>query len=93
MRNPQFAGNPEPLLACDEVLVPMICGRGLGITRGTLDKPESIPGFNVHIDKRRALAQSKSIGVFIIGQTADICPANKKPNALRDVTGTFLHSH
>ena len=78
-----------PLLACDEVWVPMICGRGLGITGGTLDKLESIPGFNVHIDERRALAQLESIGVFIIGQTKDICPADRKLYALRDVTGTI----
>jgi pyrimidine-nucleoside phosphorylase len=78
-----------PLLACDEVWVPMICGRGLGITGGTLDKLESIPGFNVHIDERRALAQLESISVFIIGQTADICPADRKLYALRDVTGTI----
>jgi pyrimidine-nucleoside phosphorylase len=78
-----------PLLACDEVWVPMICGRSLGITGGTLDKLESIPGFNVHIDERRALAQLQSIGVFIIGQTADICPADGKLYALRDVSGTI----
>jgi pyrimidine-nucleoside phosphorylase len=78
-----------PLLACDEVWVPMICGRGLGITGGTLDKLESIPGFNVQIDERRALAQLESIGVFVIGQTADICPADRKLYALRDVTGTI----
>jgi pyrimidine-nucleoside phosphorylase len=78
-----------PLLACDELWVPMICGRGLGITGGTLDKLESIPGFNVHIDERRALAQLESIGVFIIGQTEDICPADRKLYALRDVTGTI----
>jgi pyrimidine-nucleoside phosphorylase len=77
-----------PLLACDGNWVPMISGRGLGITGGTLDKLESIPGFNVHIDERRALAQLKSIGVFMIGQSADICPADKKLYALRDVTGT-----
>lgn len=77
-----------PLLACDKVWVPMICGRGLGLTGGTLDKLESIPGFNVHIDERRALAQLESLGVFIIGQTEDICPADRKLYALRDVTGT-----
>jgi pyrimidine-nucleoside phosphorylase len=77
-----------PLLACAENWVPMISGRGLGITGGTLDKLESIPGFNIHIDERRALAQLKSLGVFMIGQTADICPADKKLYALRDVTGT-----
>jgi len=78
-----------PLLACDEVWVPMICGRGLGLTGGALDRLESIPGFNVHIDERRALAQLESIGVFIIGQTADICPADRKLYALREVTGTI----
>src|SRR3954463_3642394 len=77
-----------PLLACGKNWVPMISGRGLGITGGTLDKLESIPGFNIHIDERRAQAQLKSIGVFMIGQTADLCPADKKLYALRDVTGT-----
>jgi pyrimidine-nucleoside phosphorylase len=78
-----------PLLACDNTWVPMICGRGLGITGGTLDKLESIPGFNVHIDERRALAQLESIGVFVIGQSEDLCPADRKLYALRDVTGTI----
>ncbi|MFL6595977.1 MAG: thymidine phosphorylase, partial [Chthoniobacterales bacterium] len=77
-----------PLLACDDVWVPMISGRGLGITGGTLDKLESIPGFNVNLDEQRALQQLERIGVFMIGQTADICPADKKLYALRDVTGT-----
>ncbi len=77
-----------PLLACDDVWVPMISGRGLGLTGGTLDKLESIPGFNVNLDEGRALAQLERIGVFMIGQTADICPADKKLYALRDVTGT-----
>jgi pyrimidine-nucleoside phosphorylase len=77
-----------PLLACDEVWVPMISGRGLGITGGTLDKLESIPGFNVHLDDKRALKQLEKIGLFMIGQTEDICPADKKLYALRDVTGT-----
>ena len=77
-----------PLLACDDVWVPMISGRGLGITGGTLDKLESIPGFNVSLDEERALQQLERIGVFMIGQTADICPADKKLYALRDVTGT-----
>jgi len=77
-----------PLLACDEAWVPMISGRGLGITGGTLDKLESIPGFNVNLDEKRALKQLERIGVFMIGQTEDICPADKKLYALRDVTGT-----
>ncbi|CAN5388908.1 pyrimidine-nucleoside phosphorylase [soil metagenome] len=77
-----------PLLACDDVWVPMISGRGLGITGGTLDKLESIPGFNVHLEEERALRQLEKIGLFMIGQTADFCPADKKLYALRDVTGT-----
>ena len=77
-----------PLLACDDVWVPMISGRGLGITGGTLDKLESIPGFNVNLDEKRALKQLEKIGVFLIGETDDICPADKKLYALRDMTGT-----
>ena len=77
-----------PLLACDEVWVPMISGRGLGLTGGTLDKLESIPGFNVSLDEGQAMAQLNRIGVFMVGQTADICPADKKLYALRDVSGT-----
>jgi pyrimidine-nucleoside phosphorylase len=77
-----------PLLACDDLWVPMISGRGLGITGGTLDKLESIPGFNVSLSEDEARAQLARIGVCMIGQTADICPADKKLYALRDVTGT-----
>ncbi len=77
-----------PLLACGDAWVPMISGRGLGITGGTLDKLESIPGFNVALPLDRAQAQLARLGVFMIGQTADICPADKKLYALRDVTAT-----
>jgi pyrimidine-nucleoside phosphorylase len=77
-----------PLLACEEVWVPMISGRGLGITGGTLDKLESIPGFNIDLSDKRALKQLDQLGVFMIGQTDDICPADKKLYSLRDVTGT-----
>lgn len=77
-----------PLLACDKVWVPMISGRGLGITGGTLDKLESIPGFSVNLDEPTALKQLQRLGVVMIGQTANICPADKKLYALRDVTGT-----
>ena len=77
-----------PLLACDELWVPMISGRGLGITGGTLDKLESIPGFNVGLSEADALRQLARLGVVMIGQTAGICPADKKLYALRDVTGT-----
>ena len=77
-----------PLLACDDLWVPMISGRSLGITGGTLDKLESIPGFNVSLSEAQTLHQLDRIGVAMIGQTADICPADKKLYALRDVTAT-----
>jgi len=77
-----------PLLACDTLWIPMISGRGLGITGGTLDKLESIPGFNVSLTEEQAMAQLARIGVVMIGQTGDICPADKKLYALRDVTAT-----
>jgi pyrimidine-nucleoside phosphorylase len=66
----------------------MISGRGLGITGGTLDKLESIPGFNVSITREAAIAQLKKIGVVMMGQTPEVCPADKKLYALRDVTAT-----
>ena len=77
-----------PLLACDELWVPMISGRGLGITGGTLDKLESIPGFRVGLSEDETAAQLARIGVAMIGQTANLCPADKKLYALRDVTAT-----
>ena len=77
-----------PLLACDDLWVPMISGRGLGITGGTLDKLESIPGFRVGLSEEESLAQLQRIGVVMIGQTSTICPADKKLYALRDVTAT-----
>lgn len=77
-----------PLLACDSLWVPMVSGRGLGITGGTLDKLESIPGFNVHLEETACLRQIEKIGVFMAGQTEDFCPADKRLYALRDVTAT-----
>ncbi|HEX8310608.1 MAG TPA: thymidine phosphorylase [Chthoniobacteraceae bacterium] len=77
-----------PLLACEELWVPMISGRGLGITGGTLDKLESIPGFNVQLSEGQVAAQLEKLGLAMIGQTADLCPADKKLYALRDVTAT-----
>ncbi len=77
-----------PLLACEGVWVPMVSGRGLGFTGGTLDKLESIPGFRVNLPWPEMLAQLERVGCFIVGQTADFCPADKKLYALRDVTGT-----
>ncbi|MCB1227658.1 MAG: thymidine phosphorylase [Verrucomicrobiales bacterium] len=77
-----------PLLACEGLWVPMISGRGLGITGGTLDKLESIPGFRTQLSAAEVESQMERIGCVMIGQTADICPADKKLYALRDVTGT-----
>ncbi len=77
-----------PLLACDDLWVPMISGRGLGITGGTLDKLESIPGFRVGLSEEETSAQLTRIGVAMLGQTASLCPADKKLYALRDVTAT-----
>ncbi len=77
-----------PLLACSGVWVPMISGRGLGITGGTLDKLESIPGFNTQLPEQTLLEILDRTGVFMAGQTAELCPADKKLYALRDVTAT-----
>jgi pyrimidine-nucleoside phosphorylase len=77
-----------PLLACDGVWVPMISGRGLGITGGTLDKLESIPGFRTQLNEPEIHRVIRKTGCVMVGQTADICPADKKLYALRDVTGT-----
>jgi pyrimidine-nucleoside phosphorylase len=77
-----------PLVAAAGIAVPMISGRGLGHTGGTLDKLESIPGFNVNLsvaDFRRVL---ETCGCAMIGQTAEIAPADRKLYALRDVTST-----
>ncbi len=77
-----------PLVAACGVPVPMVSGRGLGHTGGTLDKLESIPGFSVHLDTeafRRIVAE---VGTCMIGQTSRIAPADKRIYALRDVTAT-----
>jgi pyrimidine-nucleoside phosphorylase len=66
----------------------MVSGRGLGITGGTLDKLESIPGFNIHLSLDQAAAQLEKTGVVMMGQTERFCPADRKLYALRDVTGT-----
>ena len=77
-----------PLAACAGLAVPMISGRGLGITGGTLDKLESIPGFNVNLSEKEFIATIQKCGFSMIGQTGEIAPADKKLYALRDVTGT-----
>lgn len=63
-------------------------GRGLGLSGGTLDKLESIKGFDSNIDFNTALKQTQEIGLTIVGQSGDVCPADKKLYALRDVTAT-----
>lgn len=77
-----------PLLAELGFSVPMISGRGLGHTGGTLDKLESIPGFSVDIGNERFRKMVKEIGISLIGQTSQIAPLDKKLYALRDVTAT-----
>lgn len=77
-----------PLLACLGLRVPMISGRGLGITGGTLDKLESIPGFNTQLNLEKIVENVQQVGCVICGQTARMVPADKAMYALRDVSGT-----
>ena len=77
-----------PLVAAGGVTVPMISGRGLGHTGGTLDKLEAIPGFNVNLSVAGFRKVLEACGCAMIGQTAEIAPADRKLYALRDVTGT-----
>ena len=77
-----------PLVAACGVKIPMISGRGLGHTGGTLDKLESIPGFRTDFPLKRFVANLKEVGVCMIGQTKEIAPADRKLYALRDVTAT-----
>jgi len=77
-----------PLVASAGVPVPMMAGRGLGHTGGTLDKLESIPGFRVRLSETDFISQLQEIGCAIIGQTDKIAPADRLLYALRDVTGT-----
>jgi pyrimidine-nucleoside phosphorylase len=77
-----------PLAAAAGVVVPMISGRGLGHTGGTLDKLEAIPGFNVNLSVTEFRRMLTTCGCAMIGQTAEIAPADCKLYALRDVTGT-----
>lgn len=78
-----------PIVAAAGLYVPMISGRGLGHTGGTLDKLESIPGFNTQLSLEKFVELTKKVGACFIGQTVDICPADKKIYALRDVTATI----
>jgi len=77
-----------PVAAAGGLVVPMISGRGLGHTGGTLDKLESIPGFNVNLPVGEFRRVLHACGCCMIGQTAEIAPADRKLYALRDVTGT-----
>jgi len=77
-----------PMVASCGVAVPMMSGRGLGHTGGTLDKLESIPGFRTGLSLREVEAQVGRLGCAMIGQTPEIAPADRKLYALRDVTGT-----
>jgi pyrimidine-nucleoside phosphorylase len=77
-----------PLVAAAGLFVPMISGRGLGHTGGTLDKLESIPGFNVNLSVPQFRSVLNKCGCAMIGQTSEIAPADRKLYALRDVTGT-----
>jgi pyrimidine-nucleoside phosphorylase len=77
-----------PLLACLGFRVPMISGRGLGITGGTLDKLDSIPGFKTLLPAEKIVAQVQKVGCVICGQTDKMVPADKKIYALRDASGT-----
>ncbi len=77
-----------PILAACDVYVPMIAGRGLGHTGGTVDKLESIPHYNTQADNNLFRRTVKEVGCAIIGQTGNLAPADKKIYAIRDVCGT-----
>ena len=77
-----------PLVSTFGIAVPMVSGRGLGHTGGTLDKLESIPGFRTNLTLDEARRQLEDLGCALLGQTAEIAPADRKMYALRDATGT-----
>lgn len=77
-----------PLVSVLGVAVPMVSGRGLGHTGGTLDKLESIPGFRTNLTMAQARSQLEAIGCALMGQTSEVVPADRKMYALRDATAT-----
>lgn len=77
-----------PLVAACGVAVPMMSGRGLGHTGGTLDKLEAIPGFKTRLPLARAAAQVEKLGCALIGQSSEIAPADRKLYSMRDATAT-----
>ncbi len=78
----------EPAVAACGLAVGKMSGRGLGFSGGTLDKLESIPGYRTNLSREEFLAQLKTLGVVLTGQSGDLAPADGKLYALRDVTGT-----
>lgn len=77
-----------PIVASNSLALPKMSGRSLGLTGGTIDKLESIPGYDVNISERKFINLLNKVGMGIISQTASIAPADKKIYALRDITGT-----
>ena len=77
-----------PALAACGLKVPMISGRGLGFSGGTLDKLESIPGFQVNCSKEKIEYLIEKVGCCVVGQTAELNPADRTLYATRDITGT-----
>ncbi len=78
----------SPILACAGFYVPMISGRGLGHTGGTLDKLEAIPNFDIHLSKEQMRNQLGSLGCFMAGASAQLAPADQRFYSIRDISGT-----
>ena len=77
-----------PLVAACGLAIPKISGRGLGLTGGTVDKLESIPGIKLNLDAKSFKSQVESVGAAIVGQSADFVPADGRIYALRELTST-----
>ena len=77
-----------PLMAASGIYMPKMSGRGLGFTGGTIDKLESIPGFNTELSLSKMQSQVERIGLAVVSQTAELTPADGRIYALRDVTAT-----